>query len=259
MLKIENLKVKLSDGDKEILHGVNLGINPGEIVIINGKNGSGKSTLVNAIMGNPQFEITEGQVRVTGEKYDEFTISSIDGEFVNSMSGTVSGIDDYIEITISEIEPNERSLAGVYLANQYPTEIPGVGLSHFLRLIYNSRRPKDQQLNVYKFKQFLKEKAELIKYPEHLLTRNLNEGFSGGEKKKTEILQMLILEPRYVMLDEVDSGLDRQSVKDVFQGLADYNKLFPNTAFIIISHYDKVQEYLTPDRTIEMSDGLIIS
>lgn len=253
MLRIENLKVNLSDGDKEILHGIKLDINPGEIVIINGKNGSGKSTLVNAIMGNPQFEVTEGKATILNESFDDHTLTLIDEEFVKRNAKTKE-----IEIEISSIEPNERSLAGLYLANQYPTEIPGVGLTHFLRLIYNSRRPKDQQLNVYKFKLLLKEKCELIKYPEHLLTRNLNEGFSGGEKKKTEILQMLILEPRYVMLDEVDSGLDRQSVKDVFQGLSDFKKVLPNTAFIIISHYDKVQEYMNPDRTVEMSEGLIV-
>lgn len=253
MLRIENLKVNLSEGDKEIVHGINLDINPGEIVIINGKNGSGKSTLVNAIMGNPQFKITEGKVAILNESFDDHTVSLIDEEFVKRNSKT-----NEIEIEISSIEPNERSLAGLYLANQYPTEIPGVGLTHFLRLIYNSRRPKNQQLNVYKFKNLLKDKCELIKYPEHLLGRNLNEGFSGGEKKKTEILQMLILEPRYVMLDEVDSGLDRQSVKDVFQGLSDFKKVLPNTAFIIISHYDKVQEYMNPDRTVEMSEGLIV-
>ncbi len=253
MLRIENLKVNLSEGDKEILHGINLDINPGEIVIINGKNGSGKSTLVNAIMGNPQFKVTEGKATILNESFDDHTLSLIDEEFEKRNAKT-----NEIEIEISSIEPNERSLAGLYLANQYPTEIPGVGLTHFLRLIYNSRRPKDQQLNVYKFKLLLKEKCELIKYPEHLLTRNLNEGFSGGEKKKTEILQMLILEPRYVMLDEVDSGLDRQSVKDVFQGLSDFKKVLPNTAFLIISHYDKVQEYMKPDRTVEMSEGLIV-
>lgn len=248
MLKIHNLQVKLADDEKEILHGVSLEINAGEIIILNGKNGSGKSTLVNTIMGNPNFEITKGNIELVNEAPNEFIRSQIDPEEVKENG-------NYIEIC--SVEPNERSLLGIYLANQYPVEIPGVSLTHFLRLVYNSRRPKDKQLNIFKFKSLLKEKAAIIKYPEHLLTRNLNEGFSGGEKKKTEILQMLVLEPKYVMLDEVDSGLDKQSVKEVFEGLAAYKKSSPETAMIIISHYDKVLDYLKPDRIIEMENGNI--
>ncbi len=248
MLKIQNLKVKLVDGDKEILHGVSLDVKPGEIIILNGKNGSGKSTLVNTIMGNPNFEITEGNIELVNEAPNDFILGMIDPDEVKENG-------NYIEVC--SVEPNERSLLGIYLANQYPVEIPGVSLTSFLRLIYNSRRPKDQQLNVFKFKNLLKEKAKIINYPEHLLARNLNEGFSGGEKKKTEILQMLILEPKYVMLDEIDSGLDKQSVKEVFEGIAKFKESIPETTLIIISHYDKVLDYLKPDRTIEMEDGLI--
>jgi len=248
MLKIENIFINLAEGKKEIVKGVSLDFKPGEVHLLNGKNGSGKSTLVNTIMGNPIYSVASGSIKITDEKYNDFIVSKIDSELINN---------DVLDLT--SMEPNERSLAGVFLANQYPTEIPGVSLTSYLRLIYNSRREKSEQLNVYKFKQFIKERAEIIKYPEALLQRNLNEGFSGGEKKKTEILQMLVLESRYIMLDEIDSGLDKQSVKEVFEGLVNFKKLFPKTCFIIITHYDRAQEYLEPDYIHEMSDGKLIA
>ncbi|MFS8130579.1 MAG: ABC transporter ATP-binding protein [Candidatus Dojkabacteria bacterium] len=248
MLKVENIFINLTDGGQEIVKGVSLEFKPSEVHLLNGKNGSGKSTLVNTIMGNPTYAISAGSIKIVEEEYSDFVKSKIDKELIDS-----KGV-----IDMTTMEPNERSLAGIFLANQYPTEIPGVSLSSYLRLIFNSRRGKEEQLNVYKFKQFLKERAEIIKYPTALLARNLNEGFSGGEKKKTEILQMLILEPKYIMLDEIDSGLDKQSVKEVFEGLVNFKKIFPKTCFIIISHYDKVQEYLIPDYVHEMSSGKLV-
>lgn len=248
MLRINNIHINLTEGNKEIVKGVSIDFKPGEVHLLNGKNGSGKSTLVNSVMGNPTYKIVDGEISIIGEVFSEFTKSKLDEEFVDKDGN----------ITITSMEPNERSLSGIFLANQYPMEIPGVSLASYLRLIYNSRREKSEQLNVYKFKQFLKQRAEIINYPENLLTRNLNEGFSGGEKKKTEILQMLILEPRYVMLDEIDSGLDKQSVKEVFEGLVNFKKIFKETCFIIITHYDKAQEYLKPDYIHEMSEGRLI-
>jgi Fe-S cluster assembly ATP-binding protein len=250
MLKINNLSVKLSENNKEILQGITIEINPGEIHLINGNNGSGKSTLVNAIMGNPSFEITKGSVTLENENYSEFVFEKLkndDEEIVEVINKDV--------INITNLEPNAKSLLGLFLANQYPMEIPGVSLTNYLRLIYNIRRSKEEQLPVFKFRKLLEEKASLINYPKHLLARNLNEGFSGGEKKKTEILQMLILEPRYIMLDEIDSGLDRNSVKEVFEGLAKFKEINPKTSFIVITHYDKVQEYLKIDHTHEMESG----
>ena len=248
MLKISNLHIALSENKKEIVKNFNLEIKPGEVHLLNGKNGSGKSTLVNAIMGNPIFEITSGQIEIVGEEYPQYLITQIDPEYIKGNT-----------LLISEMEPNERSLAGVFLANQYPVEIPGVSLTSYLRMIYNARRDKDQQLPVFKFKKLLQEKADLINYPTHLLKRNLNEGFSGGEKKKTEILQMLVLEPRYVMLDEIDSGLDRHAVAEVFQGLVKYRELYPNSSLIIITHYDRVKEYLKPDFIHEMEAGILLN
>lgn len=251
MLKVENIHINLTDDRMAIVKGVTLDFKPGEVHLLNGKNGSGKSTLVNTIMGNPMYTISSGTITIENENYNDYLISKIDEENITKSTNGYT-------LNIHSMEPNERSLAGLFLANQYPTEIPGVSLVSYLRLIYNSRREKSEQLNVYKFKQFLKDRAEIIKYPESLLARNLNEGFSGGEKKKTEILQMLILEPKYIMLDEIDSGLDRNSVKEVFEGLVNYRKLFPESCYIIITHYDKAQEYLTPTYIHEMSSGLVL-
>lgn len=248
MLRIEDIHINLTEGNQEIVKGVTLEFKPGEVHLLNGKNGSGKSTLVNTIMGNPVYTITSGSIKIINEQYSDFIISKLDEELV----------DENKNIDLTSMEPNERALTGIFLANQYPIEIPGVSLSSYLRLIYNSRREKSEQLNVYKFKNFLKSRAEIIQYPEALLQRNLNEGFSGGEKKKTEILQMLVLEPKYIMLDEIDSGLDKQSVKEVFEGLVKFKELFPKTCFIIITHYDKAQEYLKPDYVWEMAQGKLI-
>ena len=252
MLKINNLHINLVEGNKEIVKGVNLEIHQGEVHLLNGKNGSGKSTLVNALMGNPSFEISQGEVLITNEEYKEDILSKLDEDYVKHNDN------GKFTLEIGKMESNERSLAGIFLANQYPVEIPGVSLKSYLRLIYNSRRGKEDQLPVFKFRQLLEERAEIIKYPKHLLSRNLNEGFSGGEKKRTEILQMLILEPRYILLDEIDSGLDKVAVKEVFEGLVEFKKLYPSSAYIIITHYDKVNEYLTPDFVHEMENGVLI-
>lgn len=236
MLKITDLKIKLSESKKEIVHGVSLQINPGEIHLLNGKNGSGKSTLVNTLMGNPSFEVTEGSIGILNEGFPNETLN------------------------INKMDPTERSLAGLYLATQYPTEIPGVALMSFLRLAYNNRQDEKNRLSVFRFKKYVEERAELINYPTHLLKRNLNEGFSGGEKKKTEILQMMVLNPKYIFLDEIDSGLDKNSVKEVFEGLKRFKEQNPDSSMIIITHYDRVFEYLQVDYVHEMLDGnLIIS
>lgn len=268
MLKVTNLNVKLAEEDKQILFDVNLEINSGEVHLINGRNGSGKSTLVNTIMGHPNFEVLSGRVEILDEEYPVHLIEKLEEIIIKSPKSRVQSpnvqnpksklqnSNKKINLDLSEAEPDQKSLAGIYLASQYPIEIPGVNLTNFLRLIYNVRQAKD--LPVFKFKKLLEEKARVINYPEHLLKRNLNEGFSGGEKKKTEILQMLVLEPRYVLLDEIDSGLDKHSVKEVFGGLASIKEVFPHTAFVIITHYDKAQEYLQPNYVHEMVEGKLV-
>jgi len=228
MLKITNLHAKLADENKEILTGVNLTVNSGEVHVIQGVNGSGKSTLAAVLTGHPGFKITEGTIELIGEDSPE-------------------------TILLNDLEADQRALAGIFLANQYPMEIPGVNLSNFLRLAYNARQEKD--VPVFKFRKLLKERAALINYPEHLLDRNLNEGFSGGEKKKTEILQLAVLEPRYAILDETDSGLDKQAITDVFNGINKIREMNPQMAFIVITHYEKVFDYIKPQFVHIMEAG----
>ncbi len=254
MLEIKNLKVNLAEEKKEIIHGVSLNINQGEIHLLNGKNGSGKSTLVNALMGNPSFKVTEGSIKIRDEGFPINILNKIDSEKITKIKNK-----EKYDLDLNEMNPTERALSGLYLATQYPTEIPGVNLMSFLRLIYNSRKPKEEQLSVFKFKKLAEEKAEIIHYPTHLLKRNLNEGFSGGEKKKTEILQMLILNPKYIFLDEIDSGLDKNSVKEVFEGLKTFKNLSKTSSIVIITHYDRVYDYLKIDKVHEMSDGSLIN
>jgi Fe-S cluster assembly ATP-binding protein len=259
MLKVSNLQVKHGESGKLILRDVNLEVRPGEIHILNGRNGSGKSTLVNTIMGNPQFEVEAGKIEILDEFYQEHIIENFKHPDVD--------VSEYIftkksnnkyDIDLTGAEPNERSLAGIFLANQYPIEIPGVSLMQYLRLIYNVRKKDKEKLPFFKFKQLVKERAKIINYPLHLLKRNLNEGFSGGEKKKTEILQMILLEPRYILLDEIDSGLDKESVEDVYKGILDFSTEHPDSAFVIITHYDKVEKYLKPTHIHEMVDGKLV-
>jgi len=241
MLKISDLHVKLSEEEKVILSGINLDVSPGETHLIRGRNGSGKSTLAAAISGNPRYEI----ISVVDESYP--------GHILDKLGGKQKK-----EIVLNELSPDKRSLTGVFLANQYPLEIPGVNLSNFLRLAYNSRQEKE--LPVFKFRKLLKERAAAIHYPEELLDRNLNEGFSGGEKKKTEILQMAVLEPRYAILDETDSGLDPEAITEVFTGIHQLREtILPNLGLIVITHYDKVLDYLKPDFEHQMKSGKLVS
>lgn len=257
MLAIKNLKITLKESPKSIINGISLSINPGEVHLLNGNNGSGKSTLVNAIMGNPSFEVSSGELVLENEVYPRHIVEQIDKDII-LYSSKLSDDDFEVGINLGEAEVDQKSRLGIFLASQYPMEIPGVPLVSYLRLIYNSQKPKNQQLPLFKFKELLLEKAQQINYPQNLLKRNLNDGFSGGEKKKTEILQMLILEPRYVMLDEIDSGLDRNSVVEVFGALSSYKRYYPKTSFLIISHYDRVMDFLVPDFIHTIKDGVIV-
>lgn len=244
MLEIKKLSVSLAENKKIIIKNASLSVYPGEVHVLNGNNGSGKSTLVNAIMGNPEFVVSGGRIKLKKENLKKIIKSKLPQILVENN-----------EIDLISLQPNERSLLGIYLASQYPISIPGVSIMGYLRLIFNMR--KERKVSLAAFKELLREKADLINYPLHLLERNLNEGFSGGEKKKTEILQMLLLEPRYVMLDEIDSGLDKNAVAEVFNALKIYKSTNKKTAFIIITHYDKVKEYLKPDFIHEIKNGIL--
>lgn len=222
MLKIENLQVKIED--KKILNGVTLEIPKNEIHVLMGKNGSGKSTLAQALMGHPTYEVTEGQVLLDGKD-------------------------------LLDMEPNERALAGLFLSFQYPSEIPGVTISSYLRMIYNKKHSVN--LSPVKFRALLKDQMAVLDIPEEFSTRYLNEGFSGGEKKRMEMLQMLILEPKISILDETDSGLDVDALKVVSESV---NKLKKQTGMsvLLITHYSRILKHIEPDYVHIMQDGKIV-
>ena len=229
MLKISNLKA-VREG-KEILKGIDLEIERGEIHAIMGPNGSGKSTLAAALMGHPDIEITEGVVELDGAN-------------------------------LLDLEVDARAREGLFLAFQYPVEIPGVPFMEFLRLSYNAVQKQRQgesyrDLSPFKFKKLVEEKMKNLEMDTSFLSRNLNEGFSGGEKKKAEILQLAILEPKYVILDETDSGLDVTALKIVAEScrkLADQL----NIGMLVITHYKRILEYLNPDQVHVLVKGKLV-
>ncbi len=230
MLKIKNLKSNRED--KEILKGIDIEINPGEIHAIMGPNGSGKSTLAATLMGHPALVVTSGEVEMDGKN-------------------------------LLEMEVDEKAREGLYLAFQYPTEIPGVSYTEFLRLAYNTVQKHRQgddfrNLSPIKFRRFLEDKMENIHMDKSFLERNLNEGFSGGEKKKSEILQMAVLEPKYAILDETDSGLDVSALKIVGEGAKKLAKDL-GIGMIVITHYKRLLEYLNPDKVHVLYAGKIVA
>ena len=223
---IENLRAGIEG--KEILRGVNLVIEGGEIHALMGPNGSGKSTLAYVIAGHPNYEVYEGRILYKGEN-------------------------------ILELPPDERARLGMFLAFQYPTAIPGVTMANFLRLAVNSVRKarfgEDKALSPREFRRLLREKLEMLRMEESFASRYLNEGFSGGEKKRAEILQMAMLEPEFAVLDETDSGLDIDALRTVSDGV---NRLFnPSMALLIITHYQRILNYIRPHYVHVMLDGKI--
>lgn len=221
LLEINNLKVKVED--KEILKGVNLEVGKGKVHAIMGPNGAGKSTLVNTIMGHPKYNMTAGDIIFEGK-------------------------------SISDLKVNERARCGIFMSFQYPQEIPGITVENFLRSAKISVSKK--KIGILAFRKILKEKLELLRIDESYTKRYLNVGFSGGEKKKNEILQMAVLEPKLAMLDETDSGLDIDAVKIVSEGVS---KLRTNeNSILIITHHNSILEYLKPDYVHILVDGKIV-
>jgi Fe-S cluster assembly ATP-binding protein len=225
MLKIENLQAKIED--KEILKGLNIEVKAGEIHAIMGPNGAGKSTMASVIAGKEEYEVTGGSIELNGED-------------------------------ISELAPDERAHAGVFLSFQYPVEIPGVTVTNFIKSSINESR-KAQGLEELPAKDLLKkirEKSELLEIDRKFLSRSLNEGFSGGEKKRNEIFQMAMLEPKLAILDETDSGLDIDALRIVANGV---NKLkSKDNAVIVITHYQRLLDYIVPDFVHVLYDGKIV-
>ena len=225
MLKIEDLHVNV--GDKKILQGINLEVKPGEVHAMMGPNGSGKSTLANVLSGRDGYEIVKGKI-------------------------------SYLKKNLLELEPEIRACKGLFLAFQYPIEIPGVSGINFLRTTLNSIKKyrKQKELDGINFLKLLRKKAKILKIDEKLIKRSVNTGFSGGEKKRSEILQMSLLEPKLAILDETDSGLDIDALKTVANGV---NKLKnKNRSFLIITHYQRLLNHIIPDKVHILSKGRII-
>ena len=225
MLKIEDLHISVED--KEIIQGLDLQIGPGEVHAIMGPNGSGKSTLANVLSGKDGYEVTKGKIT-------------------------------FLKKNLFDLEPEDRAGEGLFLAFQYPVEIPGVSGINFLRTTLNSVKKyrKQKELDGINFLKLLREKAKILKIDEKLIKRSINTGFSGGEKKRSEILQMSLLEPKLAILDETDSGLDIDALKTVANGV---NKLKnKDRSFLIITHYQRLLNYIIPDKVHILLKGKII-
>jgi Fe-S cluster assembly ATP-binding protein len=224
MLEIRNLHAGI-DG-KEILKGISLTVNKGEIHAIMGPNGSGKSTLAKVLAGHPQYEVTAGEVIYEGRN-------------------------------LLEMAPDERAREGVFMAFQYPIEVPGVSNAQFLRLAYNEKRKHlgEEELDPLEFKDLLKERAKVVEMDASFMTRSVNEGFSGGEKKRNEILQMAVLQPKLAVLDETDSGLDIDALRVVAGGVNQLHSA--DNAMILVTHYQRLLNYIVPDFVHVLAGGLI--
>jgi Fe-S cluster assembly ATP-binding protein len=225
MLEIHDLKVRAED--KEIIRGVNLTVNRGEVHAIMGPNGSGKSTLARALAGHPGYVVTGGDVRYEGKD-------------------------------LLDMSPDERARDGLFMAFQYPVEIPGVNNAYFLKAALNARRKQLglEELDAMDFMTFIREKARLLQVDEAMLQRSVNEGFSGGEKKRNEIFHMAVLEPQLAILDETDSGLDIDALKIVSSGVNSMRDA--NRSFIVVTHYQRLLNYIVPDYVHVLSEGRIV-
>jgi len=224
-LKIENLHTKI--GDREILRGLNLEIPKGEVHAIMGKNGSGKSTLAKVMAGHPDYEVTGGSVLLDGLPLFEME------------------------------EPDQRARAGLFVAFQYPMEVPGVTIANFIRAARQARLPDGEDLDAIEYYEDLYSKMDSLKIPRNFTSRAVNEGFSGGEKKRCEILQMAMLEPTYAVLDETDSGLDIDALKIVSDGVNALRS--PERGLLVITHYQRLLDYIVPDVVHVMVEGRIVT
>jgi Fe-S cluster assembly ATP-binding protein len=225
MLEIKNLHARIED--KQILKGVNLTVKAGEVHAIMGPNGSGKSTLAQVLAGRDTYEVTEGQILIDGED-------------------------------IMELDPEERAAKGMFLAFQYPVEIPGVRNNYFLKTALNAVRKArgETELDAMEFLKLVKERMKVLKIDESFMSRSVNEGFSGGEKKRNEILQMAILDPKLCVMDETDSGLDIDALRVVANGVNALRS--PDRAMVVITHYQRLLNYIVPDVVHVFVDGKIL-
>jgi len=224
---VKALEAGVADEDIDILKGVDLAIRPGEIHAVMGPNGSGKSTLAKVIAGHPEYEVTGGSVGLRGED-------------------------------LLEMEPDERAQAGVFMAFQYPVEIPGVSIANFLRTALQSRLEDGEELDLFDFQELLMERMELLDMDVAFAQRPVNDGFSGGEKKRNEILQMAVLKPALAVMDETDSGLDIDALQVVARGVNTLRDEDPEMSVLLITHYQRILNHIVPDRVHVMVDGRIV-
>ena len=225
MLSIKNLHVEING--KKILKGFDLEVKAGEVHAIMGPNGSGKSTLAKVLAGDPHYTVTEGEIIFQGKN-------------------------------IASLSPEDRALSGIFLAFQYPVEIPGVNNASFLRMAYNAKRKHlgKTEVDPLEFDEIVREKIKVVEMREDFLNRSVNQGFSGGEKKRNEIVQMAVLEPKLAVLDETDSGLDIDALRVVAKGVNTLKR--PDNAFIVITHYQRLLDYIVPDFVHILSEGKIV-
>lgn len=226
VLKIENLFAKVED--TEILKGINLEIKEGEVHAIMGLNGSGKSTLSNVLAGNPMYEVSKGKIEYKGKD-------------------------------LLKLSTTDRAKEGIFLSFQNPVELPGVSLNYFLRTCVNKQKSEkgEKELGVREFQKILTEESDKLNFPQKILSRSVNEGFSGGEKKRCEVLQLKLLKPSLVILDEIDSGLDIDALTDVANAINEYKKENKDASFLIITHYKRLLDYIKPDVIHVLIDGKI--
>ncbi|MBA2245755.1 MAG: Fe-S cluster assembly ATPase SufC [Gemmatimonadetes bacterium] len=225
LFTITNLHAEVAEEGTEILRGLDLEMRAGEIHAIMGPNGSGKSTLAKVISGHPAYEVTEGEILYRGE-------------------------------SVLDMEPDERARAGIFLAFQYPVEVPGVSIANFMRTALNAKR--GEEIDIFDFHDLLVEKMGMLEMETAFAERSVNEGFSGGEKKRNEILQLAMLEPTLALMDETDSGLDIDALKIVSQGINRIKREKPEMAVLLITHYQRMLNYITPDFVHVMVEGRII-
>ena len=225
MLEIKNISVKIKDSDKYIIYGLSLNIKDGEVHAIMGPNGTGKSTLSKVIMGNYKYELTDGDILLNGE-------------------------------SIKDLKVNERAKKGIFLAMQDPTVVDGVTNSEFLKTA--SREITGENIDYFKFLDEVNKSIEDLEFDKDMLYRHLNKGFSGGEKKKNEVLQIKMLKPKFIILDEIDSGLDVDSLRIVCENINKYREEHKDTSVLIITHYPRILEYINPDFVHIMNNGKIV-
>jgi Fe-S cluster assembly ATP-binding protein len=227
ILRIESLNARVADTGLEILKGLELEVGAGEVHAIMGPNGSGKSTLAKVLMGHPGYEVTSGRVWFEGKD-------------------------------LLSLEPHERARAGIFLAFQYPVEIPGVSIANFLRTSMQARMPEGQELDLFDFQDILLDRMKLLEVEPSFAERPVNDGFSGGEKKRNEILQMAVLKPKLAVMDETDSGLDIDALKVVAQGVNALRREDPSMSVLMITHYQRLLDYIKPDIVHVMVDGRMV-